>query len=1210
MSANRFGPYRLVEELGSGAQATVHLAEVVEAREGLEPGDRVALKVLHEHLGEEGGAVERFDREVRLLKAVNHDNVLRLLDAGVLQNGHGKQYYLATELVEGVTLRDLLEEDGPQSEALCRYVGRSLAQGLAAIHAVAAVHRDLKPENVILTKDQRVKVMDLGVALLRDDLRVSKTGEFVGSILYAAPEQFVTHKRRVDGRADLYSLGLILYEMLTGRHPFDGEGLAAIMAQHLKGEPPRPSRFAPTITPFFETFLLGLLSKLPSDRPQDALIAAEALEAGEASTWWRGHERLHLARARVFRPAAPREYALCGRQDELERLDALWQRARAGEGRAVLLLGEAGIGKTRLFDEFAEGLHVEGEEFHYLAGSSFSGGAATATGAFTSAYVDFFGTSELEASLEPLLVDAPALVAPFADFLRGAPPASGQQLLSTDGLHTAYIRVAQTLATQRPTLLVLDDLHFAPQEGHALFAALAQAIAGHPILLVGLSRPGLPADWRANLQRLPHVSTMELERLDADHVEALVGEALGGGASTRALGARLTDLTDGNPFFLLETLRAQRESGALEEQGDGTWRLRTRAEDLHAPAVVKDLIEARVADLDTHDRDTLDLAAVVGFRFDPAIVAEVLDSPRLPVLRDLSRLERTRHIIVADGRAYRFDHHLVQEILYALVPELLRREYHAAIGTVLRTRLDEAGERPEAEALTVEACHHLLRGDRGGQALRILDRAGTYLDGQHMHEAAARLLEDVLGVAGLVEGRRRAELLLARIRHLQVVGWTEARAAALLEARRIAATLTEQDLLADAETMQADHHVNTGAWDEAMEAIERAAIAADNAADPVRIAKVLNTRGSVLLHKGRMEEAARTYQQGLDLCVRLGRAPEEAQARCNMARPLAALGKTEAAYDAYRMALAIFREIGDERAESVAAGNFGSQLQLAGRYEESEPLLRRCLELSRKIGYRYGEANALGNLGLMHYSCGHLADALEHLERSEALMTEMAYGPQRIHLVGTRGLVHARLGHFPVARRLLDEARRGWALLGATSQAALIDCWSAQVLSDSGDVAGAVSLLERALDEATTAESEYERGVVEGCLGAALLAAGQRDEALPHLERAAREADDRDVELLASLAALGRHDAALVEAMLDARGAEEECHSRMGAHLWLGRATGKPEHYEQAYELLQHLVRHAPEADRSGLADRVPLYREIQSAWREHGGAPQAMPDD
>ena len=1030
MVQTRFGPYRIVSELGAGAQATVHLAEVVEEREGLQPGDRVALKILHEHLVGEGAALERFDREVRLLKAVDHENVLHLFDAGIQATEQGRRHYLATELVEGMTLRALLDADGAQSEALCRYVGRSVAQGLAAIHEAEAVHRDLKPENVILTKDQRVKVMDLGVALLRDDLRVSRTGDFVGSILYAAPEQFVSHERRVDGRADLYSLGLVLYEMLTGRHPFDAEGLAAIMAQHLQGEVPRPSRFAPSVSPFFETFLLGLLAKAPSDRPGDARLAAATLEAGEASTWWRGNEQLHLARTRVFRPAAPREYALCGRARELACLERLWARAKDGEGQVVLLQGEAGIGKTRLVDEFAERRHVDGEELNYLRGSSIAGGGATATGALTAAYVDYLGTGALEEALDPLLVDAPALVVPFADFLRGIPAAAGQSPLGSDGLHTAYIRVAQALARRRPTLLVIDDLHLAPPGGLGLFAALAQAVIGHPILLVGLTRPGLPAAWRAELQRLPHARALEVGRLDQEGVEAVLTEALGATLPARALGARLQALTDGNPFFLLETLRAQRESGGLQRQADGSWKLTTRAEELSAPAVVRDLIEARVSELAAPDRDLLDLAAVCGFRFDPAVLAEVLESRRLPVLRDLSRLERTRHLVVADGRDYRFDHHLVQETLYDLVPALLRSEYHAAVGAVLRGRSEAAAGRPEAEAWTVEACHHLLRGDRGGQALRLLDRAVDYLVGRHMHETAAELLAEVLAVSGLVEGRTRAELALRRIESLRITGRSDQLAEALPEALALGQTLGEPDLMSDAHNQHAEFLLASGRFEEASVAARQSHESATASEDLARVARAWNAQGSVYVRSGRAVEARRSYEQGLALARQLGEPLREAQALGNLARPLAMLGEVDASYEAYRVALDLLVQEGDLRGEAVTAGNLGSQLQFAGRDDESEPLLRRCLDLSRRTGYRFGEANALGNLGVMYYSKGRLALALEHLQRADQLIVELGRVGQRGHTLETLGLVHARLGHFVEAVDLFEEALRGWRRLG------------------------------------------------------------------------------------------------------------------------------------------------------------------------------------
>ena len=220
MKGSQIGPYRVLADLGSGGMGKVYLAEIVGKAAGLETGRKVALKVIHAHLLDTPGFFQRFLREADIGRAVQHENVVRTYLADALLHDGVQQNFLVMEYVEGQTLRDLLKEMERVPEELCRHIGREVAQGLTAIHEAGVVHRDLKPENVLITEDQVVKVMDLGVAHLQDEaIRLSQTGAFVGSLEYASPEQFRSSGSEVDARSDLHALGIVLYELSTGRHP-------------------------------------------------------------------------------------------------------------------------------------------------------------------------------------------------------------------------------------------------------------------------------------------------------------------------------------------------------------------------------------------------------------------------------------------------------------------------------------------------------------------------------------------------------------------------------------------------------------------------------------------------------------------------------------------------------------------------------------------------------------------------------------------------------------------------------------------------------------------------------------------------------------------------------------------------------------------------------------------------------------------------------
>ncbi|MHC4341992.1 MAG: serine/threonine-protein kinase [Planctomycetota bacterium] len=242
------GAYRVRSKLGSGGMGTVYLAEPAVDLRGLEKGQQVALKVIHPHLLAEPGFFKRFLREAEIGKRVRHENVVRTYEVDAILLEDRQVNFLVMEHVEGQTLRSLLQELGRVPEELCRHIGREVARALQAVHAAGAVHRDLKPENILIPPEQVVKLMDLGVARLVDEvIRLSQTGGFVGSVAYAAPEQFQAAPDSVDERADLYALGLVLYELATGTHPFAGDDLRNVMQRQIQeearpaAEPPRSS---------------------------------------------------------------------------------------------------------------------------------------------------------------------------------------------------------------------------------------------------------------------------------------------------------------------------------------------------------------------------------------------------------------------------------------------------------------------------------------------------------------------------------------------------------------------------------------------------------------------------------------------------------------------------------------------------------------------------------------------------------------------------------------------------------------------------------------------------------------------------------------------------------------------------------------------------------------------------------------------------------
>jgi len=280
----RFGNYRAIALLGEGGMGEVYLAE----HPGI--GRQVAVKVLRTELGHDDQVLARFINEARAANAIRHPNIIEILDSGVTDNGLS---YLVMELLRGESLSARIKRKGklPPQEAVV--IANQTASALGAAHAKGIVHRDLKPDNLFVVVDdanpghEHVKVLDFGIAKLQPNvssgLVKTRTGALLGTPIYMSPEQCLGTKE-VDWRSDIYSLGAILYEMLTGQPPFVSEGFGALLNMHLNQPPRPPCQIEPAISPGLDSAVLKMLAKKPEDRYQSMAEVQSALAAAVGLT--------------------------------------------------------------------------------------------------------------------------------------------------------------------------------------------------------------------------------------------------------------------------------------------------------------------------------------------------------------------------------------------------------------------------------------------------------------------------------------------------------------------------------------------------------------------------------------------------------------------------------------------------------------------------------------------------------------------------------------------------------------------------------------------------------------------------------------------------------------------------------------------------------------------------------------------------------------
>jgi serine/threonine protein kinase/tetratricopeptide (TPR) repeat protein len=1234
------GPYRVVREIGRGGMGVVF--EAVDPRSG----SAVALKILRRDRARSRRAVERFLREAEIGRRVRHGNVVRTLDFGETRIGGTTVPFLVMEFVAGRSLLDVFEDLGRLPEDLCRHVGREVARGLAALHEAGVVHRDVKPENVVLTRDHQVRLTDLGVARHDDDIRVSQTGTFVGSPQYAAPEQFRS-EAAIDGRADLHALGVTLYEIATGVHPFRGEDFATVAGRIVSDTPRRCGELNPQLSPFFEEVVARLLAKDPDGRFASAADLAQVLDEGERSAWWtqRSQEIRAATRRPLRRVRVPRETSLHGRDEELTKLRAAWEKAKAGEGQVVLVEGEAGIGKSRLVDEFVARLRHEGEDPDFLFGSYPPGGSVSGADAFATAFREHLGDDE--SAVREAIPQTPLLVPAFHALLHGRVAPPGAEPLTKDSLATVFVHATRTFAAARPTIVLIDDLHFAGDEGRALFRLIALAVAGHRVLLVGAARPGLDESWLAEMDRIG-AGRIALDRLGARDLVRLLVEAFRSERLAEDLGGKIAERSDGNPFFVFEIVRELREGGVLRRRADGTWASTGTIEEIRIPETVSDLVRTRLAALSAEDRALLEAASCEGFEFDGRLVAAALRRERLPVLQDLGRIERDHRLVRASGARFVFDHHVVQETLHASMSEPLREEYHAALGEALEAATGAAGRDPaEIDGeVCVRLAEHFLAGRRGARARRYLDPALTRLERQSRNREAIRLADSEIAVSVWSAPGERAALHLRKAERHGVLGQSEAARRALDSAVALADESGDATLRARARQALGAHlrgtsqlgpaivmlresqelaresgdrrtHVmaslslalallSSGATDEATACLEHGRRLARELGDRDTESLCLGAAATVLLALGDTCRSREAAEQQLDLARKGGGRQGQAVALGHMGNADLTVGRLDDARRCFEAALALARAIGDRRVETSAVGNLGNVLYEHGRYAEAEERFRWRLEMSRETGDRHGEAGAVGNLGSLCYTTGRLEEALLHCRRHLHIAREIGNRHQESLAGGNLALVESALGW---GMQTLGDFERHLQHARATGNRPLEVRLLLSLATQFDPGPDAASVLQRYRDSVDLHRELGLRGELAHALARSGIASadlGMLDESRVQLEESvaiARELSILGAELLASAALArlpGRSAAGAIALAAEVEG-RIPFWTAMHARLLLWQATRDRAHLVEAKRRLDFLVEHAPPEARESMLTNVRLHREIVAAARAEG---------
>jgi len=674
LPGDTLGPYRLIEPIGVGGMATVYKAS--SPRHGL-----AAVKILHPGKAETDEE-RRFRREFLTLKELHHPGIVRVYEYG----RHGAYPWIAMELVEGTDLGTLLEQwraqPPPDRFVAAERILRGLCEALAYVHDRGLIHRDLKPGNILITAEGKAKLTDFGVVKSQGGIystKLTMAGRLVGTIAFMAPEQIMAEA--IDARADLYSLGAVLYLLLTGERPIIADNIAGYLSRHLTQDPRPPSEIDPRVPPRLERIAMRLLRKDAAQRYPNARQVLVALDADERSQ----------------RPA------VVGRHTEIAQLLARLETLRTGGGGLVLIQGEAGSGRSALCQELVDTARAAGFDLAYAQART------------------------------PLPLDQLAAQTPTGLGVEAAPAIARLALRVRARPWTLVIDDWDELPPADAAALTRLVREAVGVEGDPLLLIASLRRLDGPIAAFA---SGAATGISPEILRLP--------LLDRKATIAVVRDQGLTGAAGLVLGGRLFEELGGNPGAVVAQIATLVEAGWLAPEANGALRpLRTidalRSDPLPVPVARRDREAARLAPFDPDVRRVYNALVVLGVEVTADLLADTagLDVGTIEhALTLLLGAQLVTQRVEGVSELYAIERPAAQDLFASFIDPAEQIALHRAAASALKRR-----SRRRAGAANDLIAEHLLAGDLPAEALPLLlDGARRRLRADRVDQAQRLLL--------------------------------------------------------------------------------------------------------------------------------------------------------------------------------------------------------------------------------------------------------------------------------------------------------------------------------------------------------------------------------------------------------------------------------------------------------------------------------------